>query len=556
MTKLLLRTALSGFLALLMPALALAATRAADPAATRAYIDRAWATLTRSMGDCSAFGDTKIKATPVLYLPADLPKPVDLDAIKRRCKVEVRVLPQAIHQLGAFSPTRLPKQGLLYLPHPYVVPGGMFNEMYGWDSYFIMLGLLADDRQALAKDMVDNFLFEVQHYGAVLNANRTYYLTRSQPPFLGAMIRAVLDDPKSFDDPAKAQAWLSRAYPLAMRDHDAWTSKAHQAGNTGLARYFDYGHGPVPEVDSVDYYRGVLRYLAAHPAQDRGYRVKAAEHPDTAAAAKLKSTSCNINASKICAGAWEDGYRLSADFYLGDRAMRESGFDTSFRFGPYSGSTHHYAAVGLNSLLYRYENDLVWMAKRLNKPADVKRWQAAAAARRQAMNKYLWQPSRGMYLDYDFVAGKPSSYAYATTFFPLWAHAASREQAAAVRTHLGLFARTGGLQMSDSDTGAQWDAPFGWAPVNWLAVAGLEAYGYGNDARKLARAFTGTVDRSLAHDGTIREKYNMETGNAQVKITAGYASNVIGFGWTNGAYLKMQQLLHDQPTGVDQLPEN
>ena len=107
-------------------------------------------------------------------------------------------LPRRIEKLGDVRPEELPAQGLLYLPNPYVVPGGRFNEMYGWDSYFILLGLEADHREALAKGMVDNFLFEIEHYGAVLNANRTYYLTRSQPPFLTSMIRAVYENPASF----------------------------------------------------------------------------------------------------------------------------------------------------------------------------------------------------------------------------------------------------------------------------------------------------------------------------------------------------------------------
>lgn len=551
MTKLLLRTA---FVFFALVGVATADSSAPDPAVTRAYIAKAWTTLTRSMDDCSAFGDSKIDTKPVLYLPADLPAPDDIDTIKRRCGVQVRVLPQAIDTLGAFSPTDLREQGLLYLPRPYVVPGGRFNEMYGWDSYFIMLGLLADDRPALAKDMVDNFLFEVQHYGAVLNANRSYYLTRSQPPFLGAMIRALLEEPRSFADAKQAQAWLARAYPLGVRDHDTWTNTAHRAGKTGLARYFDYGHGPVPEIGSADYYRGVIGFLIAHPTQNRGYLVKAPEHPDALEAGTLKTTSCDIAASKICADAWVGGYRLSADFYLGDRAMRESGFDTSFRFGPYSGSTHHYAAVGLNSLLYRYENDLAWMAKRLHKSVDAAHWRAAAKARKVAMDTYLWQPEQGMYMDYDFVTGKRSTYVYLTTFFPLWAHAASAKQAAAVRAHLGLFTRTGGVQMSDNATGAQWDAPFGWAPTNWLTAKGLENYGFDEDARRIATAFTGTVERSLAHDGTIREKYNMETGNAQVKVTAGYGTNVIGFGWTNGVYLKLRQLLQQAPAASASSP--
>ena len=119
--------------------------------------------------------------------------------------------------------------------------------MYGWDSYFILLGLEADHHEALAKGMVDNFLFEIEHYGGVLNANRTYYLTRSQPPFLTSMIRAVYENPASFAaTPAgrtEARAWLERAYTLAEKDYSTWTRPEHMAGTTGLARYFDYGTG-------------------------------------------------------------------------------------------------------------------------------------------------------------------------------------------------------------------------------------------------------------------------------------------------------------------------
>lgn len=190
-----------------------------DPVKTRAYIDHAWTTLTRSIDDCTALADPKVKTRSVLYLPADFPRTAKIDETGKRCNVDVRPLPQAIRRIGDFEPRSLPEQGLLYLPKPYVVPGGFFNEMYGWDSYFIILGLIADKREALARDMVDNFLFQVQHYGGVLNANRTYYLTRSQPPFLGEMIRSVLDAPASFPGKQEADAWLARAYPLALRDY-------------------------------------------------------------------------------------------------------------------------------------------------------------------------------------------------------------------------------------------------------------------------------------------------------------------------------------------------
>ncbi len=515
-----------------------------DPAETRAYIDQAWNTLTRSLDDCSALADTKVRTHSVLYLPAQLPVSPQLREIAKRCDVGLSTLPRVINKLGDVDPVQLPAQGLLYLPHPYVVPGGVFNEMYGWDSYFIVLGLIADHRSELARDMVDNALFEVEYYGGVLNANRTYYLSRSQPPFLSAMMSAVLDAPSSFQDKASPQAWLAQAYPLAVRNHDIWTRTEHRAGDTGLARYFDLGTGPVLEARDADYSRGVIKWLLAHPASDPGYLVKASQYPDDAEAAHLKLESCDVRTSKVCADAWLDGFRLSADYYLGDRAMRESGFDVNFHFGPFAGSTHHYASVGLNSLLYRYEMDLHEFALKLGKTTDATHWAQTAQMRKQAMGKYLWHPETGLYMDYDFVAEKPAAHPYITTFYPLWANAASTEQAAAVRGHLATFEQSGGLAMSNQPSGAQWDAPFGWAPTNWLAVSGLEAYGFHTDARRIAGKFCAMIDRGVATDGTIREKYNMVSGTADVKISAGYTQNVVGFGWTNGVYLKLQEILH------------
>ncbi|GLQ88473.1 trehalase family glycosidase [Dyella flagellata] len=519
-----------------------------DPAKTRAYIDKAWATLTRSQDECKSLLDPKIRARPVLYLPAQFTAPQDLLQAQKRCNIDVHTLPRSIEQLGDVDATKLPVQGLLYLPHPYVVPGGFFNEMYGWDSYFILLGLVADHRTELARDMVDNALFEVQYYGGVLNANRSYYLSRSQPPFLSRMMVSLLNDPASFPDADAKRAWLEKAYPLAVRNHDIWTRPEHLAGNTGLARYYDFGSGPVLEAQDSEFYNGVIKWLIAHPGDNPGYLIKAAQHPDAAEAERLKTQSCDVLASKVCAGDWVDGYRLSADYYHGDRAMRESGFDTNFHYGPFGGSTHHYADVSLNSLLYRYEMDLHDFAQQLGKADDAKRWALAAAARKQAMDKYLWRPEFGMYRDYDFIAGKPSDAPYLTTFYPLWAGAASPQQAASVRGKLSIFELPGGLAMDNRPSGAQWNAPFGWAPTNWLAVAGLDAYGFHEDAHRIAGKFNATIDRSLAADGTIREKYNMASGNANVKVSAGYTTNVIGFGWTNGVYLMMEEILSGTKT--------
>ena len=316
-----------------------------DPEATLDYIHGAWDTLTRSMTECHSLVDIKVTADPILYLPAVMAAPAAVNELTAKCHVKVAWLPRPIVKLGDIDPKDLPDAGLLYLPEPYVVPGGRFNEMYGWDSFFILLGLEADHREALAKGMVDNFLFEIENYGGVLNANRTYYLTRSQPPFLTSMIRAVYEDQASFPEtPAgreEAREWLAHAYTLAEKDYSTWIRPEHLAGATGLARYFDYGHGPVPEMaDDSKYYSDVIRWILAHPhSGGDAFLVKGSEHPGAAEAARLKQASCDVNASVVCLRAWAGGYRLTRDYYEGDRAMRESGFDPSARFGPFSGDT-------------------------------------------------------------------------------------------------------------------------------------------------------------------------------------------------------------------------
>jgi len=520
---------------------------APNPDATLAYIHSTWDTLTRSMTDCHSLVDIKVTVNPVVYMPAEVPAPPEVNALKDKCHIQVISLPRSIEKIADVRPEELRAAGLLYLPNPYVVPGGRCNEMYGWDSYFIVIGLEADHREALAKGMVDNFLFEIEHYGAVLNANRTYYLTRSQPPFLTSMIRAVYEDPASFPSTpaghAAAQAWLERAYTLAEKDYSVWTRPEHLAGTTGLARYFDYGNGPVPEEsDDSTYYPDVIRWLVAHPGQGEGFLVKGSEHPDAADAARLKETSCDVRASVVCERAWAAGYRLSRDFYKGDRSMRESGFDPGFRFGPFDGATHHFAPVCLNSLLYRYEQDLSHFAHLLARPEDAMRWQRRAKARDAAIHRYLWRAKDGVFADYDFVHARSSSYAYISSLYPLWAGEATREEAKQVVDKLNLFERPGGLSMSNFNSGLQWDEPFGWAPTNWVAISGLQSMGFREDARRLAAKFDHTIDEGFAADGTIREKYNVVSGNSDVQVKTGYKSNEIGFGWTNSVYLKLKEI--------------
>ena len=235
--------------------------------------------------------------------------------------------------------------------------------------------------------------------------------------------------------------------------------------------------------------------------------------------------------------------------------MRESGFDPSFRFGPFSGSTDEYAPVCLNSLLYKYERDMEHFATLLGRPAEAAEWKQRANARRDAINRYLWNPDTGMFYDYNFVTKQRSTYNYVTAFYPLWAGLASPEQAASMQRHLALFEHEGGLAMSDDDTGTQWDLPYGWAPTNWLAVKGLAQYGFKKDAERLASKFNAAILQNFLHDHTIREKYNVVEGSANVAVATGYKSNVVGFGWTNGVFLKNNDLLAHTPKAAAPQPQ-
>jgi alpha,alpha-trehalase len=504
------------------------------------YIHDGWDTLSRSMNECKSVVDPKVTTAPVLYLPAGMAAPPAVTAMEKECGVQVEHLPRKVVKMGDVKVSEIPKEGLLYLPNRYVVPGGRFNEMYGWDSYFILLGLVQDGRVPLAQGIVENFFFEIENYGAILNANRTYFLTRSQPPFLSSMIEEVYGQTHD-------KKWLARAYGYAERDHTLWVSGAHLAGDTGLARYTDIGAGPVPEMaDDSTYYPDVIRWLLVHPGVKTDYLVAGPAKPDAAQAEGLASTSCDVTSSKVCASAYVDGHRLSAAYYRGDRAMRESGFDTSFRFGPFSGSTDQFAPVCLNSLLYKYEMDMARFAAELGKTNEAKVWKQQAARRQLAVNRYLWNKKADAFYDYDYVTKTMSDYSYIAELYPLWAGLATTEQAAAEEKRLAVFEHDGGMAMSDRESGTQWDLPYGWAPTNWLAAVGLERYGFRQDAARISREFTHTVEGNYNTDGTIREKYNVVNGSGNVRVAAGYKTNVIGFGWTNGVYLKMRSLLEGQ----------
>jgi alpha,alpha-trehalase len=515
------------------------------------YISSGWDTLTRSMTECQSVVDPKIKVAPVLYLPAGLAEPAAVEKLTANCNVRVEHLPLPIHHLGEIDTSTIQPHGLLYLENKYVVPGGRFNEMYGWDSYFIIRGLLQAGRVELAKGMVDNFFFEIENYGAMLNANRTYYLTRSQPPFVSSMfvdVYQAMQKQGALKNDSAEKAWLERAYADIEKDYRMWTSEPHLAGQTGLSRYYDFGEGPPAEAvqDESGFYRKVAGYFFFHPAVADNYIVE--EKPgasDPVAGAAYTLQVCDAPLTMAPPGCEKPlRFKLSADYYKGDRSMRESGFDVSFRFGPFGAATHHYAPVCLNSLLYKNEKDLEQISRWLGNTIQATKWKATAEFRRQLITRYLWNQEQGLFFDYDFTTGKMSTYKYASTFYPLWAGLATADQAKAVVNNLKAFEQPGGIPMSATDTGAQWDFPYGWGNIEMLVIDGLRRYGFNADADRVSYEFLSTVAENFRRDGNIREKYNVVTRSSEAHVELGYQMNVVGFGWTNAAFL---ELLHGLP---------
>lgn len=516
-----------------------------DPNIILFYISNSWKNLQRSMTDCNTLLDPKTHTSSILYLPVDLPIPDNVLKLKEHCALVVKRLPKKITKLGEVNGDKIHPAGLLYLPHPYVVPGGMFNEMYGWDSYFIIRGLIEAHKVDLAHSIVKNFFFEIDHYGGILNGNRTYYLSRTQLPFLAPIIRAVYEA-----DIARKRAnlkWLANAYQYAVKDYLLWINPPHLAGDTTLSRYYDFGDGPVSELaQSQTYYSDIIKYFLQHPDMAKPYLLRGQTASSDVPGSLYTVSLCKKDLSKNkknCKTYKNIG--LSNKFYKGDRAMRESGFDTSFRFGPFSADTLDYAPVDLNSLLYKTEKDLEWMSQQLGWSKKAKQWANRAVKRKEKINQYLWNEKLGLYLDYNFRTKQQSKYPYATTFYPLWAGLCSQEQANRLYANLKQFEKPGGIVTSLRQTGVQWDYPYGWAPIQLITIEGLYQYNFVEDANRISNKFLTMVIKNYMHDKTIREKYDVVSGTSQTNIQVGYKMNVIGFGWTNGVFLV---LLHKLPS--------
>ena len=491
-------------------------SRSGRLSAIETYISRSWHTLTRSNKDLAqAAADPKFPLGPeqrsIIYVPAE----ENIGKIESSLRAQMSAhdfATIAVRQLPA-HPAEIKQPGLLYLPHPYVVPGGRFNEMYGWDSYFIQLGLLRAGETTLARDMADNFIYEIENYGKILNANRTYYLTRSQPPFLTQMILGVYHQTQDRD-------WLQSALPAIETYYRYWTTGPHLVAETGLSRYYDSGTGPAPEVvaDERDeqgrtHYDRVREYYRTHQVTD--YELS-------------------------------DYYNRGDDqltdlFYKADRSMRESGFDPSNRFGQFNADILNYNPVCLNSLLYLMEVETAEIQRILGHRSASAIWATRARERRARVNRLLWYAKDGLYYDYNFKTNRVRRYPFVTTFYPLWVGIANPAPAARIVKNLSLFERPGGLQTSTTRSGSQWDAPFGWAPMQIIAVAGLRRYGYHVPANRISLKFLSLVLKEFNEHNVIVEKYDVERRDSQVRsgLKFGYASNEIGFGWTNAAFLEL-----------------
>ncbi len=441
---------------------------------------------------------------------------------------------------------------------PYVVPGGRFNELYCWDSYFIVLGLLQDGRADLARGMADNLLYEVNYYGKIPNANRSYYLTRSQPPFLTSIIREVYESGLSRRSEAKAdaadKAWLAAALKTVLAEYqNVWLGPDRRVniGTNELSRYYDTGDGPCPEVEPGHYDEKIQPWLTQVNPESTG-------QPVTPYRFLNQYLYCGQHAELKA-----DGQTLG-QFFKHDRAVRESGHDTTHRFDD---RTADFVSVDLNSLLYKYETDFAGLIEKEfggNLPAlgkefgDANYWRQRAAVRKQAMLALMWDEQLGFFFDYDFVNHKRSTYISGTGLWPLWANLfdAKNPEELQRAKRVAAFAcakleQPSGLAATakESVTGArhpdgrQWDYPFGWAPHQMLAWQGLKNYGLDADAGRLAYRWLYTIAKN-AHDynGMIPEKYNVATGSHDVFVEYGNVGTKFayiateGFGWMNASF--------------------
>lgn len=382
----------------------------------------------------------------------------------------------------------------LPMPQPYVVPGGRFREMYYWDSYFTMLGLAVDDQQPLVETMLADFTDTIERYGHIPNGMRSYYLGRSQPPFFALMLDLSKDE-----DPALA----ARRLAALKREHAYWMKGAACLDASGAcARVVRMPDGTL-----------LNRYWDDRPLpRDESYA------EDVATAAEDPSRGAEVIYRHLRAGA-ESGWDYSSRWLADPKRL------ASIR-------TTEIVPVDLNSLMLIMEEAIARRAGAAGDRATQVRFTRLAQQRRAALNRYFWVADQGRYGDWDRVTQAPTSAVTAAMLYPLFAGAASPEQARAVAAKVRrTLLAPGGLRTTPLRTGQQWDAPNGWAPLQWIAIAGLEKNGERALAKEIAWRWLATVTAAYADTGKMLEKYDVEERKPG---GGGEYPTQDGFGWTNG----------------------
>lgn len=383
-----------------------------------------------------------------------------------------------------------PGSSALALPHAYVVPGGRFREMYYWDSYFTMLGLEADGRSHLTRAIVANFVSLVERYGHVLNGTRTYYLSRSQPPFLHLMMG--LSPPRDAPERARRLAALRREWSFFT----APARVARMPDGSVLHRYRDARDTPRDE-----------------------------SHREDVETARLSGRPAREVYRHLRAGA-ESGWDFSSRWFADGRAL--STIDTA-----------NIVPVDLNGLLWSLERFIAAECGVMRDAGCARDFATRADARGRAVERWLWDEAGGRYGDWDVGRGAIRPGVTAATAYPLFVGRTVGPRAARVAATIkrDLLA-PGGLRTSTVVTGQQWDKPNGWAPLQWIAADGLRRTGHDRLAREIAVRFVATVEREYRASGKLLEKYDLEERRPG---GGGEYPTQDGFGWTNGVVRAFQE---------------
>jgi alpha,alpha-trehalase len=406
-------------------------------------------------------------------------------------------------QLTRKTPVAPRYSSALPLPHPYVVPGGRFREIYYWDSYFTMLGLAESGRQDLLTDMVRNFAFLLDTYGHIPNGARTYYLSRSQPPYFFAMVGLL-----SKEDPAAAHA---QYLPQLKREYEFWME-----GAAGLRPGNAHRHVVrMPDGSLLNRY-----WDDKDTPRDESYR----EDVEVAGKSGRPAPEVFRNLRAAAESGWDFGSRWFADGH------NRTSIDTT-----------EIVPVDLNSLLYGLESAIRSGCERKGDAACASDFGRRAADRRAAIDGYLWDATRGVYFDYRWTQKAPVARISAATLYPLFFGAASESQAAGVAKAVAdELLQPGGIVTTPLRTGQQWDAPNGWAPLQWIAIDGLRRNGQAGLAEAIACRWLVNVQNVYRQSGKLVEKYDVVTTGRSGG--GGEYPTQDGFGWTNGVVRKLMAL--------------